>query len=103
MNVEEIKRIITTQKEEINETFQREKIINRQIPNAQLKQALQHPNILAILGVRRSGKSICSILILQEKKYGYINFDDERIINIKPEELEYVLQAFYELYGSDVE
>jgi len=103
MNVEEIKRIVTTQKEEINETFQREKIINRHIPNTQLIQALQHPNILAVLGVRRSGKSICSILILREKKYGYINFDDERIINIKPEELEFIIQAFYELYGSDVE
>lgn len=103
MNVEEIKRIITSQHEEINDTFQRETIVNRQIPIQQLNKALQHPNILAILGVRRSGKSICSILLLKGKKYGYINFDDERIINIKTEELDYVLQAFYELYGTDIE
>jgi len=103
MNVEEIKRIVTAQKEEISETYEREKIINRLIPNEKLIQLFKHPNILAIIGVRRSGKSICSTLILQGKKYGYINFDDERIINIKPEELDQVLQAFYELYGSDLE
>jgi len=103
MNVEEIKRIVTAQKEEIGETYEREKIINRLIPNEKLIQSFKHPNILAIIGVRRSGKSICSTLILQGKKYGYINFDDERIINIKPEELDQVLQAFYELYGSDLE
>jgi len=103
MNVEEIKRIITAQKEEINETYQREKIINRLIPNEKLLQVLTYPNILAILGVRRSGKSIYSTLILQDEKYGYINFDDERIINIQTEELNQIIQAFYELYGSDIE
>ena len=103
MNIEEIKRIITAQKEEINETYEREKIINRLILNEKLIQLFKHPNILAIIGVRRSGKSICSTLILKGKKYGYINFDDERIVNIKPEELNQVLQAFYELYGSDLE
>ena len=103
MNIEEIKKIITAQREEIKETFEREKIINRIIPNEKLLQFFNHPNILVILGVRRSGKSICSMLLFREKKFGYLNFDDERIIDIQPNELENVLQAFYELYGSDVD
>ena len=103
MNVEEIKRIIVAQKEEINDTFKREKIIDRIIPNQKLTQALNHPNILAILGIRRSGKSICSTLLLKDKAHGYLNFDDERIVDIKPEELNLILQAFYELYGSNLE
>jgi len=103
MNVEELKKIIIAQKEEINETFSREKIINRLVPNEKLIGFLTHPNILAILGIRRSGKSIFSTLLFKEKRCGYINFDDERIIDIKPKELDLILQAFYELYGSDIE
>jgi hypothetical protein len=103
MNTEEIKKIIVDQKEEINETFEKEKIITRTAPNENLMHFLKYPNILAILGARRSGKSIFSNLLLKGKKYGYLNFDDERISNIKPEDLGLILQAFYELYGSDVE
>ena len=103
MNIEELKKIITDQKEEINETFLREKIINRDLSNEQLLNYLKHPNILTILGARRSGKSIYSTLLLKGKKYGYINFDDERIIDIQPDDCNLILQAFYELYGSDLE
>ncbi|MEM4257692.1 MAG: ATP-binding protein, partial [Candidatus Thermoplasmatota archaeon] len=103
MNVEELKRIIITQKEEIDETFTREKIIDRMTPTDHLLQLLSHPNILAILGARRAGKSIFSTLLLKGKKYGYLNFDDERLVDFKPEKLDLVLQGFYELYGSDID
>lgn len=103
MNVEELKKIIKAQKEEINETFEREKIINRDTPDERLTGFLTHPNLLVILGVRMSGKSIFSTLLFKEKKCGYLNFDDERIIDFKSKELDLILQAFYELYGSDVE
>jgi hypothetical protein len=103
MNIEEIKKIIADQKEEISEIFEKEKIIDRHVPNEKLADFLKHPNILTILGVRRSGKSIFSILLLKEKKYGYFNFDDERIAGIEAKELNLVLQAFYEMYGSDLE
>jgi hypothetical protein len=103
MNVEELKKIITDQKEEINEIFEKEKIIDRCVPNEKLANVLKYPNILAILGVRRSGKSIYSTLFLKGKNYGYLNFDDERIAGIEARELNLFLQAFYELYGTDLE
>jgi len=63
---------------------------------------LTHPNILAITGLRRSGKSVFSYLLVKESNYGYVNFDDERLTGTKSDDLNDILQTFYELYG-DVE
>ena len=94
----DIKSIIKEQREELEK-------INREentIPREHLKEAkffLKHPNILVITGIRRCGKSIFSYLLEKEENFGYINFDDERLIEIKGNELNKVLEAFYELYG----
>lgn len=103
MNLEELKRIIIDQKEEIEDTFKKKGIIERKMPKEELIRALEHPNILAVLGVRRCGKSILSHLLLKGRRYGYINFDDERVFGIEAKDLNKVLQAFYELYGTDME
>ncbi|RKY39599.1 MAG: hypothetical protein DRP76_03220 [Candidatus Omnitrophota bacterium] len=102
MNVEILKKVIISQKEEIEEKFKKSKIIEREPEKNRLKKFLFHPNILAILGVRRCGKSIFSWQIfssLSDKAFAYINFDDERLADIKTEDLDKILQAFYELYG----
>jgi len=103
MNVEEIKKIITDQKEELTYIYKNEKIINRQLPLKKLTTYLTHPNILTILGPRRCGKSIFSTMMYKDKIYGYINFDDERIADMTTTDLNLILQAFYELYGQDIE
>jgi predicted AAA+ superfamily ATPase len=102
MNIEELKAIITAQKEDVEDLFEREPIINRDIDTTKVKNYLAKPNVLAILGIRRCGKSIFSWLLLNGEKFGYINFFDERLIDLKAEELNQVIQAFYELYGNDV-
>jgi len=102
MNIEELKAIITSQKEDLESLFKRETIISRDIDTAQVKSFLKKPNVLAIIGIRRCGKSIFSWLLLSGEKFGYINFFDERLIGLKAEELNQVVQAFYELYGSDL-
>lgn len=99
MNVDEIKRVVADQREELEEIFRRERIIERTAPTEKLLKALSHPNILAILGVRRCGKSILSHLLLKEKRHGYINFDDERLANLSTKDLDRALQALYELEG----
>ncbi|MEK6936152.1 MAG: ATP-binding protein [Nanoarchaeota archaeon] len=100
MEIEILKRIITSQREEFEKTFKEYPIIKRDNLDY-VKPFLSHPNILAILGVRRSGKSVFSILLAKELKenFGYINFDDERLMDLKTEDLDKILQAFYELYG----
>ena len=101
MEIEILKRIITGQREEFEKTFKEFPIIERDNLNY-VKPFLSHPNILVILGVRRSGKSVFSMLLAKALKedYAYINFDDERLIGLKTEDLDKVLQAFYELYGN---
>ncbi len=103
MNVEELKDVILLQREEMKEKFEKFKIIDREIDKNRLLKFLKYPNILTILGVRRCGKSIFSWQIFSERKFGYINFDDERLSEIKTSDLNKVLQAFYEIYGTDME
>ncbi|MCK4717165.1 MAG: ATP-binding protein [Thermoplasmata archaeon] len=97
MNVEELKRIVVDQEEEHRGIFERETIIERDTPD--LSRYLEHPNILAITGVRRAGKSVFSHLLLKDKEHGYVNFDDERFIGFEGKELNKVIEAFNELYG----
>lgn len=51
-----------------------------------------------ITGVRRCGKSTLAHLALRKKKYAYINFDEERFINLKPEDLNSLLELVYTVY-----
>lgn len=55
-----------------------------------------------VIGVRRSGKSTLCIKMLKEKgiKFGYVNFDDEQLANLRPEQLNDVLDAVYKVYGN---
>lgn len=103
MGAEFMKGIISDQREEIAELLEKRKTVEREVPKERLLKLLSHPNILAILGVRRCGKSVLSLMLLKGQKYGYMNFDDERLFGIEAKDLNSVLQAFYELYGSGLE
>ncbi len=94
----DFKTIIKEQREELEDIEIKERIVEREsLKNA--KRFLKYPNILAVVGVRRCGKSIFSHLLAKGNVLGYINFDDERLIGIKTEDLNNILEAFYELYG----
>lgn len=103
MNVEELKAVIASQHEDLEGLFRKERIVERDLDRSRIKNFLIKPNVLAILGVRRCGKSVFSWLLLKGEKFGYINFFDERLVGLRAEELNDILQAFYELYGSDVD
>src|SRR3989344_4775769 len=94
----DFKGIIKEQREELEKIEKDENIIDR-ISLKETKKALIYPNILAILGIRRCGKSIFSWLLAKEHKFAYINFDDERLVGLKSEDLNKDLESFYELYG----
>ena len=103
MNTSEIKRVIQDQEREKKKLFATERIIERESGSERALNALKFPNIFTVLGVRRCGKSVFSLLLLKGKKYGYINFDDEALYGIKTKDLNTVLKSFYELYGTDLE
>lgn len=54
-----------------------------------------------VIGVRRSGKSTLCHKILKQNNinYAYVNFDDERLYDLKTEDLNAVLEALYMVYG----
>lgn len=57
-----------------------------------------------VIGVRRSGKSTLCHKVLKERKvkYGYANFDDDRLADMAVGDLNTVLSCIYQLYGTDV-
>lgn len=95
--------MIVEQKEELDEFFAREKIIEREVDLKQLKNFLAHPNVLVITGPRRSGKSTLAVTLLTGSNYGYLNFDDERLAGFSSEDFNSALEAFYDLGGTDLE
>lgn len=99
ISTELVKSVVAEQEGEMIEKFKRENIIERENQNA-VADYLK-PNIaLIITGLRRTGKSVFSFSILKGKKYGYINFEDERLSNLNVNEMNRVLEAIYSLKGN---
>ena len=92
------KAIIKEQKEELKDIERTERLIARE-KQEDSNKFLKYPNILAVIGIRRCGKSIFSYLMAKEHNFSYINFDDERLTGVKTEDLNRILEASYELYG----
>ena len=59
------------------------------------------PQAQVVIGVRRSGKStLCyDALIRKGVKFAYVNFDDERLINLTATDLNDVLEVLYKING----
>jgi hypothetical protein len=68
----------------------REKLADamKEIDNAQIK---------VILGPRRSGKSVFGFLLLKDRSFAYVNFDDENLLKIDNYDL--ILESIFEVYG----
>jgi predicted AAA+ superfamily ATPase len=90
--------IVKEQREEMEGLERRERLVAREA-YGHAQRYLAHPNAVAIIGPRRCGKSVFSYMLARGGKFGYINFDDERLIGIGTGDLNRVLEAFYQLYG----
>jgi len=97
----DLRSVIKEQRKELEKIEKEERIIEREGLN-EAKSYLKHPNIVVVTGIRRCGKSIFSYLMEKNTRFAYVNFDDERLAGLKTEDLDKVLQAFYELY-EDIE
>ncbi len=98
MNVEEIKSVVVDQKQDIEKLSGGENLIERDFLETWGPFA-KNDLIKVITGIRRAGKSVFSLQLLGNRNYGYINFDDERLVGLKAHDLNSVMQAFYELFG----
>ncbi len=92
----DFRRIIAEQREEL-ESIGPMFVPREAFPGGE--SALAAPNVLAVLGVRRCGKSVFSYMLAKERTFGYVNFDDERLFDVTTKDLDRILQALYGLYG----
>lgn len=63
----------------------------------EITEVLDKNWIKVITGIRRCGKSILAHQALQNREYGYINFDDERLIGLSSQDLNKILQFLLEI------
>ena len=103
MDIAEFKKVIQNQEGERDSMLKNPDLINRDVGTGLVEKSLKHPNIIAILGIRRCGKSTLSWILLKDRKYAYINFDDELLYGIKVDDFDRLLKAFYDLYGDDLQ
>lgn len=76
-----IENIILQHKEE-KESLLVEEYIPRE--KLQLAEKFLGQNLIKVIsGPRRSGKSVFSILLLKDKNFAYVNFDDDNLLKIK--------------------
>jgi len=100
MDLEIVKKVISDQIEEIDIILGDEKLIARDI--ADPSKYLQKPNILAILGVRRCGKSTYALALARKLgSFGYVNLDDERLFGMPSSELGSLVEAWIEVLGRE--
>ncbi|MEK6915785.1 MAG: ATP-binding protein [Nanoarchaeota archaeon] len=89
-----IKDIIISQKQEL-EVKLRENYIERKLNSDKLSNSL----IKVIIGPRRAGKSFFALHFLNKlKKFGYVNFDDEHLI--ETEEYDSIVEAVNTVYNN---
>jgi len=98
MNTNNLKQLLIDQKEELKSSLINQKIIQREcFKNYQ--KLLKSSLIKIITGPRRAGKSVLAYqLLLQDKNFAYVNFDDERLATLKTGDLNLVLESIYILY-----
>lgn len=94
-SIDEIKSAIVDREEEIKQKFEKERIIRRD-KEEEIEKLIATDIALIITGVRRCGKSILAFMLGKDKKYAYVNFEDERL-SIEANELNKVLEAIYSL------
>ncbi len=93
----EIKTAIVDRENDLRKKFQEEHIIAREV--FKTAQSLVSKDVaLFISGPRRCGKSILAFMLGLDKKFAYVNFDDERLV-LEASELNKVLEAIYSLKG----
>ncbi len=91
----ELKLIVEEQQEEINYFKNQQWVLREKVPDINIKSNL----VQIITGVRRCGKSTLAWQGLKDSNFAYVNFDDERFLNLTADRLNDLLEALYTVYG----
>ncbi|HOV33826.1 MAG TPA: ATP-binding protein [Candidatus Hydrogenedens sp.] len=98
MNKLIIRQIVIDQKGELDNLYKRNRIIERSALDYYRKQ-VDSDIIKVITGIRRCGKSVFAYQLFRDRNFAYLNFDDERLISLDVEDLNAIIEVFYEVYG----
>ena len=89
-----MRKIIQDQRNERDRLLEKEYIPRDNQQEAAL--FLDSSLIKLITGPRRAGKSVLTLLLLKDKNFAYLNFDDEQLLDSFDEDI--VTQMLYEVY-----
>lgn len=97
MKIQDIMSVLSSQKEELESNDISGLVHRYEEPLINLDSKMAQ----VVIGVRRSGKSTMCEKVLREKvgNFAYVNFDDERLVQIGTGDLDTVLEALYRIYG----
>ena len=87
--------VIARQKEEI-EGLRKREFVEREAEE-KMHRWIDKDIIKVVTGVRRAGKSTLCYLVLKDRDFGYVNFDEKVLVSTDPES---ILEAVREIYGS---
>ncbi len=90
--------VIAEQAEEREALFRDQRLIEREV-QTHWARFVDDPLVKVAMGVRRSGKTVFTHLLLRGEEYASVNFDDERLAYMDSEDLNEVLEALYEVHG----
>ena len=91
----DLTRILKDQRLELEEGLKKKRIVEREAERY-FNPLLSSKLIKIVSGIRRCGKSVLIYRLLKDKNFAYMNFDDERILDINTDQ---ILSSFYEIYG----
>src|SRR3989338_4030600 len=93
---ETLRQIVVRQKKDLSE---KKETIKRDILGEVLKW-MHDDRVLIITGLKRSGKSTLLKQVMEETAdNGYINFEDERLLDFQAKDFEMLNEVLVELYG----
>lgn len=86
----------------LNQKREKEKLLSGKYVErkelAHVKNLTSQRLIKVILGPRRAGKSVFSFLLLKDKNFAYVNFDDDNLIKV--ENTEEIIKSISEVYNN---
>jgi predicted AAA+ superfamily ATPase len=97
LNEAEIRKIIFEQRDDIERTLTKGNVIERE-STEHVCNYIESGLALINTGIRRCGKSTFSILLVKDRHFGYVNFDDERLLGLEASNLNSVLEAISLVY-----
>ncbi len=97
MDARRLETVLLEQKEEFENNLKREYIHRREEDLVNLESSLAQ----VVIGIRRAGKSTLCFNVIKKSgiKFAYVNFDDERLLDIESDDLNLILEICYKIYG----